>query len=99
MGMSEDPYNCDAWWKIPSHNHRSIKSYVENGVPLGSFLTAVVSNDLKGAFLNADLENGRAMRDIVAWFYNEAPSGCWGSKKKHRLWGGLNHGLGSNLAR
>jgi len=63
-----------------------IERYVEQGVPLGDFLLAVLSNDLKGAFGRADDENRRDLYEIVQWCYNEIPSDCWGSPEKVRQW-------------
>lgn len=40
------------------------------GIWPGSFLTAVIRNDLVGAFAHADIYNRAAMYDIVVWIYN-----------------------------
>lgn len=63
---------------VPDHNRESIVWYIEKGRGLGSFLSAVVNNDLKGAFGRADDMNTACMRSIVAWLYNHAPHDCWG---------------------
>lgn len=63
-----------------------IKRYVEEGVPNGSFLTAVFENNLMEAFMNADEYNIETMFHIVGYIYNEVPSNLWGSREKVRLW-------------
>ena len=79
--------------KLPLHMQDTARLYVEHGIQGGSFFTAVVSNDLKGAFAKADGENVAAMRDWAFWLYWDAPSGCHGSPKKVADWiesGGVN---------
>lgn len=63
-----------------------VRRYIESRIPPGHFLTAVICNDLKEAFARADDSNSAAMRDWVRWFYNEAPSGCWGSRQAMTDW-------------
>jgi hypothetical protein len=41
----------------------------------------VIRNDLKDACGCADDINRPALVDIVKFFYNEAPSVCWGSQE------------------
>lgn len=64
----------------------SVRLYVEFGVKPGSFLTAVICNDLKESFARADENNIRRMFDIVSFFYNEVPLSCWGSKENMETW-------------
>jgi hypothetical protein len=63
-----------------------MKRYVDEKVPPGDFLTAVIQNNLMEAIGRADEEALLHLRDIVAWFYNEAPSTCWGSPEKMKEW-------------
>jgi hypothetical protein len=78
----------------PNINQKEeVSEYIENGRPLSNFLTAVVTNDLKESFGRADHINRRLMFDVVSWFWNYAPSECWGSKEKVAAWirrGGVN---------
>lgn len=53
---------------------------------MGSFMMAVVSNDLHEACSRADDVNRYNLWDIVGWFYNEAPSDAWGSPAKVNAW-------------
>ena len=77
---------------IPEHMHNVLKLYIERGVPPGSFMSAVICNDLSGAMGRADHINQHRIFDIVKWFYNYAPIDCWGNEDKYHGWlerGGL----------
>jgi hypothetical protein len=64
----------------------SLRGYVEQHIPVGSFLEAVISNDLKQAVQQADDTNIRNIPAFVGYLYNNAPSECWGSKEKYKRW-------------
>ena len=63
-----------------------IDRYAQHHIPTGSFLQAVLSNDLCGAMGQADDENRRDIFEIVSYCYNEIPSDCWGSPEKVQRW-------------
>ena len=63
---------------IPSSGIESIKTYVNFGVPTGSFLDAVLNNDLRAACERADNINIQVIPAYVAYLYNHAPVGSWG---------------------
>ena len=63
---------------IPAYMHDGLIFYYENGIPPGSFLTAVINNDLKEACTRADDINRHCLFNYIMWFYNEAPAGSWG---------------------
>ena len=71
---------------LPEGLRGGIERYIEHGIRPGSFLEAVLTNDLFSAFGRADLINRHRMFDICMWIYNEAPSQCWGSKEKVEAW-------------
>jgi hypothetical protein len=73
---------------LPGHMQESIRAYIETGHPIGHFLTALLSNDLMGAFNRADDTNIEAMRRWVVYLYNYAPGGCYGSPEKVAAWQG-----------
>ena len=75
---------------LPEHMRDAARLYIEQGIPPGSFLQAVICNDLFGAYRRADDINQAAMRDWVVFFYNEAPAACFGSEKQYSAW--LKHG-------
>lgn len=71
---------------IPERMMESISRYVKEGVRPGSFLTAVICNNLRGAISSADSENLENLPAFMTYFYNETPSECWGSIKKMDAW-------------
>ena len=77
---------------LPPSLVEGTKLYIEHGILPGSFLRAVISNDLKETFAQADHINRHRVFDIVKWWYQEAPMPCWGSPEKMEEWaekGGL----------
>jgi len=73
-------------WYVPDRMMEGIRRYIEQGIPPGDFLTAVIDNNLSEAMGRADDENLRNLPAILAYFYNEAPGSCWGSPEKRREW-------------
>lgn len=71
---------------ISEHMLYSLKQYIEHKQPVGDFLTAVLENDLSEAVARADENNLKNLPAFVGYLYNEAPSQCWGSKKKVEEW-------------
>ncbi len=71
---------------IPEHTKDALDRYVNDRLPPGGFLTAVLSNDLKGAVARADHINIQHIPDIVIHCFNEIPSGCWGSPEAVERW-------------
>jgi hypothetical protein len=78
-----------ARYDIPAHMHDGVIAYILTGRPVGHFLTAVFSNDLKEAVARSDDENVTRLHQYVRFLYNCAPAGCWGSPKKFAAWRGL----------
>ena len=72
--------------RIKQSTTDTLLRYVNQGIPTGDFLRAVLSNNMFEAFGRADSENYATMGDIVAYIYNELPSGCWGSPDKYKAW-------------
>jgi len=72
--------------KVPApHMVEGVRHWIEDGL-CGDFLRAVVNNDLREAVARADGTNVRLIREWVSFFYNEAPSDCWGSPEKAAVW-------------
>lgn len=85
------PYK-DGLRLLPDHMHGAVERYIDNGIPPGSFVRAVMENDLMGAFGRADAINLGAMLDWANFVYNHAPSICHGSPAAVAEWiasGGL----------
>ena len=79
--MIDFTYRC-----IAEATMSALELYVKERIPTGSFLEAVLCNDLREAIGRADENNQRVLPEIVAWLYNEAPSNCWGSREKVTAW-------------
>ena len=77
---------------LPEHMRDGMQLWVERGVDAGSFLMAVLRNDLMGALGKADDVNINQLKAYGMFLYNEVPSDCFGSVEKCRKWsirGGL----------
>ena len=59
----------------------SLQRYIDHGILPGSFLTAVLENNLSNAVANADPVNLANLRNIVGYVYNYLPSVAWGSRE------------------
>ena len=69
-----------------------LRRYYESGIPPGSFLTALLSNDLAGSFAAADLDNTENMLAWVRFLWNDFDEQAWGSPRIVSAWietGGL----------
>ena len=78
-------------YRIPAQTRDALVRYYEDGLMPGSFLTAVLCNDLMGAVGRADSTNRECLNDICAFVYNAMPANTWGSAeamRKHteRVW-------------
>lgn len=74
---------------LPAHMQESIVEWIESPMPpklLGSFLYAVLTNNLREAFGRADAENRASMGAWVDYLYNYAPKDCWGSVENVNRW-------------
>lgn len=70
----------------PQNIKESLRRYVEVGCPTGSFLEAVLENNLREAIGRADYMNLVALPHIVAYCYSEIPNVCWGSPTRVEAW-------------
>lgn len=78
--------DCADWSLIPEHMRGAVKRYIEHRVAPGSFLTAVLCNDLRGACEQADDINRYRLFDYIKFFYMYAPAGSWGSRENFERW-------------
>jgi hypothetical protein len=69
---------------LPEHLREEVKAYIEQRRFLGCFLSAVFSNDLLDAVMRA--EDLFDLKQILFWVYNNAPTGCWGSRESYEVW-------------
>jgi hypothetical protein len=77
--LKPDPYYPI---NINSDIHGSLERYLNHGIPCGSFLMAVLENNLMEAFGRADIGNSANLKNIVGYVYMHVPSNAWGSKEK-----------------
>jgi hypothetical protein len=73
-------------YNVPEHCQDGLIDYLVHGHPVGSFLTAVLSNDLREAAGRADETNRVALHCYVAFLYNCAPAPAWGSEDAVARW-------------
>ncbi len=71
---------------IPEITLGALTRYVEQGIPPGSFLTAVLKNDLFDAMSRADMNNRYALHTICMYIYNKIPSTAWGNEERVSAW-------------
>ena len=64
----------------------SLDRYVNDKIPTGSFLEAVLSNNLVEAVGRADSNNIQRIPEIVKYIYNNLPSNCWGDSETVTKW-------------
>lgn len=74
-----ESFKSETYAKIPEHMRDALIRYVTAGIRPGDFLTAVICNNLQRAVFAADEENVHLLREYCLWFYNVAPSTCYGS--------------------
>ena len=71
---------------LPQHMRGGFYRYVLDRIEGGSFMTAVLANDLKGAYQRADHINKLALPQIVEFIVSTLPIGCHGSHEKVQAW-------------
>ena len=71
---------------IPRYMVDSLAAYVADHRPVGDFLTAVLSNNLRDAVMTADEVNADKLSVYISYLYCLAPSQCWGSPEKVTEW-------------
>jgi len=74
---------------VPAHMRDGFLRYVAFGMGMGGFGSALLSNDLMGAYAKGDDMNIRCMKDWVTFLYNYAPAGCYGSAQCYTEWTGI----------
>ncbi len=73
-------------YNIPQNIKHSLDNYVNNKIPPGGFLYAVLSNDLFIAMQKADEWSRASLFDICSYIYNELPMNCYGSEITVKEW-------------
>lgn len=73
-------------YEVPERTREAIDKYIATHLPVGGFLTAVLSNNLRDAVCRADPDNLKNLPAIVAYINNKAPYDCWGSPERVAKW-------------
>jgi hypothetical protein len=71
---------------VPEHCIEGLVEFVAAGRPTGSFLEAVISNDLFDALGRADHVNRTRIFEIASWLFNHAPRASYGSREAYQQW-------------
>ena len=74
------------WSKVPEHIRGGLDRYITDGIPPGSFVTAVLKNDLARAIRFGDDDCQRALADIYRFLYWNAPAFCFGDTESFDKW-------------
>ena len=91
--MNKAHLEAEAVKWIPEHMIGALSRYVFDGLQPGSFLEAVLCNDLRRAVERANDKNSDNLPNWIMLLYNYVPAACWGSPDKYRQWveiGGYN---------
>jgi len=81
LGQLKEGYDL-----IPYHMHGAIERYVLKGIPPGSFLEALLSNNFMEAVGRADSDNLHALVGWAKFFYNHMPASSYGSPQNVTSW-------------
>lgn len=84
---------------VPNNIKSAITAWVFEARVPGSFVKAVLENDLNKAVIGADPTVLPHLKDIVLYMVNEVPALCWGSKEKMSSWSNLGGQKGIHEAR
>lgn len=71
---------------LPALTRQAINNYLDHGLRPGSFLRAVLENDLHTAIARADADNREALGHIVAWVCKWAPYESFGNPVNVDKW-------------
>ncbi len=67
---------------LPESNAESLAIYLHHGVIPGSFMRALIENNLVHAAMCADHRNKHYLFEWASFLYNHMPSDAWGSAEK-----------------
>lgn len=80
--MKEIKLKPDEYYPIREDLYGTLERYLNSGIMPGSFMNAVLENNLMEAFGRADMDNSRNLKNIVGYIYNHIPHNAWGSREK-----------------
>ena len=71
---------------IPEHMREGVRGYIEHGGKPGSFLNAILCNNLVCAARFADDINKRFLFQWALLLYNDIPRPAWGDQETVNKW-------------
>lgn len=71
---------------VPPSLHLGLVAYLAHHIAPGSFLRAVLENDLIEAVRRADPESQAGLHALVRWLLEEAPVRAWTSPEDVQQW-------------
>lgn len=71
---------------IPDYLRPGVLRYIEQGITPGSFIGAIICNDLQATIATADPGSLIYIPTIAKWFFNHAPFTCHGNESKYHGW-------------
>lgn len=72
--------------EIPNEIEQALIRYRDYKIKTGSFLNAVLSNDLLHACETADIFNRHSLYEVMRWIVTNMPSGSYGSPEAVKDW-------------
>lgn len=72
--------------KAPNSSGEAFQRFIEEGIPTGSFLEALLSNDLAQACARADYINQALIFEYTHFMWDELPLSAWGSRENYKNW-------------
>ena len=79
-------FDWDYFSPVPDHTREALERYFLYAFEPGSFVKAVLCNDLVSSVARADHFNKPAIAGIVEWIVNNAPEGSWGHEEYYQEW-------------
>jgi len=86
MSIKNIDLECEIYKNIPDYVIWSLDSYIEERLAPGSFLMAVLENNLFTAVSHADPMSIKALKGIVTLLHCHVRSDIWGNKEKVNDW-------------
>lgn len=80
--MSNYKLKSDEYYPIRDDWFGALERYLNHGIMPGSFMTAILENNLVEACERADMDNSHNLKNIVGYVYHHLPSHSWGSREK-----------------
>lgn len=72
--------------RLPVHLRAGMERWVEHGIPPGTFLKAVLENNLVTALATADGDSRLALDRIAQFVHWGLPHDCHGSRDRCKAW-------------